>query len=119
MQYPANHGSSVKNWPLFYPIIHHDIDGDIPESSKSLADRSYLIWKSIYYQASMSLLACSDYTRVWRQSGRRNHDAFFGSQGIFRIDGYCLCGAICGHLSLLGLCLLAHGPLPRPQVNIL
>ncbi|KAI9333222.1 scamp family-domain-containing protein [Zopfochytrium polystomum] len=38
------HGFRPPNWPPFYPLIHHDIDGEIPELSRSVMKKIYFFW---------------------------------------------------------------------------
>lgn len=40
-----NSGGLVKNWPGIYPMATHYIDLEVPESSRSLVNQSYLLWK--------------------------------------------------------------------------
>ncbi|GAX82412.1 hypothetical protein CEUSTIGMA_g9840.t1 [Chlamydomonas eustigma] len=33
-----------KNWPICYPLVHHDIPGDIPENSRRVVREIYFCW---------------------------------------------------------------------------
>lgn len=33
-----------KNWPRCYPILHHDIPGEVPEGSRRVVREGYLAW---------------------------------------------------------------------------
>ncbi len=33
-----------KNWPICYPLVHHDIQGDIPERSRRVVREIYACW---------------------------------------------------------------------------
>lgn len=37
-------GASKKNWPRFMPLVHHDIDGDIPVERRRLVKTAYFAW---------------------------------------------------------------------------
>ena len=33
-----------KNWPICYPLLHHDIPGEIPEGSRRVVREIYFCW---------------------------------------------------------------------------
>jgi hypothetical protein len=37
-------GASKKNWPRCYPLVHHDIAGDIPADRQRLVRTAYFAW---------------------------------------------------------------------------
>ncbi len=37
-------GAARKNWPRFMPLVHHDIDGDIPADRRRLVRTAYFAW---------------------------------------------------------------------------
>lgn len=44
-----------KNWPRCYPVLHHDIGGEVPAGRQSLVRTGYLTW----------LLVCTGYLYNW------------------------------------------------------
>lgn len=39
----------VKNWPAFFPIIHHDIAKEIPINAQKLQYLAFASWLGIFY----------------------------------------------------------------------
>ncbi|THH20686.1 hypothetical protein EW146_g736 [Bondarzewia mesenterica] len=50
------HGRS--NWPPFYPLIYHSIADEIPEASRPLISRLYLLWLVLAGTLIINMVAC-------------------------------------------------------------
>ncbi|KAI8820630.1 scamp family-domain-containing protein [Fimicolochytrium jonesii] len=51
-------GFQPPNWPKFYPLFHHDIEGDIPEPSRRLVRNIYRLWFSTIGVLVLNMAAC-------------------------------------------------------------
>jgi len=47
----------VKNWPKFYPILHHDISGDIPSNARTTMRTAYLLWILVAFMFFWNMIA--------------------------------------------------------------
>lgn len=50
------HGRS--NWPPFFPLIYHSIADEIPEASRPLMSRLYLLWLVLAATLIINMVAC-------------------------------------------------------------
>ncbi|KAF8503448.1 scamp family-domain-containing protein [Russula emetica] len=46
------------NWPPFFPLIYHDISEEIPEASRPLITRLYLLWLILAGTLIVNMVAC-------------------------------------------------------------
>ncbi|KAN0140740.1 SCAMP family domain containing protein [Lactarius tabidus] len=46
------------NWPPFFPLVYHDIGEEIPEASRPLVKRLYLLWLVLAGTLVMNMVAC-------------------------------------------------------------
>ncbi|KAJ3083445.1 hypothetical protein HDU99_009600 [Rhizoclosmatium hyalinum] len=52
------HGLHPPNWPPFYPLIYHDIDQEVPESSRVVVTKIYNYWLSTVVALLINAVAC-------------------------------------------------------------
>ncbi|KAI9509634.1 scamp-domain-containing protein [Russula earlei] len=46
------------NWPPFFPLIYHDISEEIPEASRPLITRLYMLWLILAATLVVNMIAC-------------------------------------------------------------
>ncbi|KAI0256813.1 scamp family-domain-containing protein [Lactifluus subvellereus] len=46
------------NWPPFFPLVYHDISEEIPEASRPLITRLYLLWLVLAGTLVVNMVAC-------------------------------------------------------------
>jgi len=46
------------NWPPFFPLVYHDISEEIPEASRPLITRLYLLWLILAGTLIVNMVAC-------------------------------------------------------------
>ncbi|KAH9981185.1 scamp-domain-containing protein [Lactifluus volemus] len=46
------------NWPPFFPLVYHDISDEIPEASRPLITRLYILWLVLAGTLIVNMVAC-------------------------------------------------------------
>ncbi|KAJ3207800.1 hypothetical protein HDU67_007212 [Dinochytrium kinnereticum] len=53
-----SHGLNLPNWPPFYPLIYHNIQDEIPETSRPLMTRIYRYWLATIGVFFVNMIGC-------------------------------------------------------------
>ncbi|TPX33868.1 hypothetical protein SmJEL517_g03379 [Synchytrium microbalum] len=59
-EYLRRVGTSAKppNWPPFYPIVHHDIQEDVPEQHRRIVTKVFYLWLASEGLLILNMFAC-------------------------------------------------------------
>ncbi|KAG5592489.1 hypothetical protein H5410_043003 [Solanum commersonii] len=68
-----------RNWPPFFPIIHHDIANEIPAHSQRLQYLAFASWLGIVFCLAFNVLAV---TICWIKGGGELYSLFCGSSCV-------------------------------------